>query len=80
MPQIDHRERKLLVRYRFKDMTTYTSTSNSGCDNMVAYALTIESLKLMEALESSQQAVTMNEDQMTSLDERKSGHQMQAVI
>ena len=49
-------------------MTTYASTSDSGRDDMVAYALTTESLELMEGLESSQQAATMTEA-MESLDE-----------
>ena len=48
------RERKSPVRYSFEDMTIYASTSNSGSDDMVAYALTTESLKLMEGLESSE--------------------------
>ena len=56
------------VRNGFEDMTTYTSTSNSGCDDMVAYTMTTESLKLMEGLKSSQRAATMTEE-MESLDE-----------
>ena len=70
MPQTGRpqRERKPPVRYGFEDMTTYASTSDSGRDDMVAYALTTESLELMEGLESSQQAATMTEE-MESLDE-----------
>ena len=43
------------------------STSDSGRDDMVAYALTTESLELMEGLESSQQATTITEE-MDSFD------------
>jgi hypothetical protein len=61
------KERKPPVRYGFEDMTTYASTSDSGRDDMVAYALLNESLELMEGLESSQHAATMTEE-MESLD------------
>ena len=46
MPQTGRpqRERKPPVKYNFEDMKTYASTSNSGHDDMVAYALTTESL------------------------------------
>ena len=63
------RERKSPIRYGFEEMTTYASTSNSSCDDMVAYALTTESLELMEGLESNQQAATMTEE-MESFDEK----------
>ena len=46
---------------------TYASTSNSGRDDMVAYALMTESFELMEGLESNQQVVTTTKD-MESLD------------
>ena len=49
-------------------MTTYASTSDSGRDDMIAYALTTESLELKQGLESSQQAATMIEE-MKFLDE-----------
>ncbi|KAJ8641916.1 hypothetical protein MRB53_018610 [Persea americana] len=62
------RERKPPVRYGFEDMTTYASTSDSGRDDMVAYALTTESLELMEGLESSQHAATITKE-MQFLDE-----------
>ncbi|XXG82896.1 hypothetical protein AAC387_Pa10g0773 [Persea americana] len=70
MPQMGRlqRERKPPVRYGFEDMTTYASTSDSGRDDMISYALTTESLELMEGLESSQHAATITEE-MKSLDE-----------
>ena len=62
------RERKPLVKYGFEDMMTYSLTSDSGRGKMVAYALTTESLDLLEGLESSQQAATMPKE-MESLEE-----------
>ncbi|XXG47507.1 hypothetical protein AAC387_Pa02g2143 [Persea americana] len=61
------REIKPPVTYGFDDMMMYVSTSDNGCDDMVAYALTTKSLELMEGLESCQQVGTMTKE-MESLD------------
>ena len=65
------RKRKPPGRYGFEDMTTYASISNSGRDDMVAYALTVEPStypELVEGHESGQHKATMNEE-MESLNE-----------